>query len=219
MIASAKKESPRKSGVQVIGMQELTHLSNEEESLLRTCESVITEYLAAFFEVGSALTEIRDRGLYRAGFGSFEEYWGIGRHNAYRQIQGAAVMKHLLTMVNTPLPKSERQIRPLVGLGPELTCRIWELAVQNAKGKNLTGKMVEEAARSLGTCKNRGRNRDSWQQLVAPLLREALRQVEIGDRESVRDLLYKATLRLDVGGSRSIEVVPFAVEQESKVNA
>jgi hypothetical protein len=192
--------------------QRLARLSAEEDSLLQSCENVIAKHLAAFFEVGEALMKIRDGKLYRAEFKTFEEYcrkrWGMGRFNAYRQTQAAGVMKNLLTMVNTPLPESERQVRPLVGLKPEAAEQVWKTAVDQAAGTKVTGKLVEKVTKELATKKSgpsKIQRRESWQDLVEPLLKDALRQTQVGNRSAVEELLFKVTLRLQVGQRENVE--------------
>jgi hypothetical protein len=192
--------------------QGLTGLSPEESKLLDECEKVITKHFAAFFEVGSALLRIREGKLYRAESSTFEEYcrkrWGMGRFNAYRQMQAAGVMKNLLTMVNTPPPESERQVRPLVGMKPEAAGRVWKTAVQKAGGEKVTGEMVKEAARELNLKRevNKTRPRESWQDWIEPLLKEALAMTRAGNRDAVQELLYKAILRVEVGRSPESDV-------------
>lgn len=71
---------------------------------------------------------IRDRGLYREGFKTFEDYckgrWGIARSYASYLVSGAQIATNLLTGVNlcTPCeiqPVHEQQVRPLALLDPE----------------------------------------------------------------------------------------------------
>ena len=61
-------------------------------------EAIVEHGLASFVEVGNALMAIRDGELYREdGFDGFVEYleskpWGIGRTDAYQQINAAKVV-------------------------------------------------------------------------------------------------------------------------------
>lgn len=192
--------------------QTLTRLSTEESKLLDSCEKVISKHVTTFFEVGEALAKIRDGKLYRAEFKTFEEYcrkrWGMGRFNAYRQMQAAGVMQNLLTMVNTSMPENERQVRALVGLKPDVAGRVWKRSVANAAGQKVTGKLVDKVAKELDNSErttSRTHNRESWQDLVEPLLKVALKKTQEGDRDAVQDLLFKVTLRLEVGLPHSHE--------------
>ena len=69
-----------------------------------------------------ALMEIRDGRLYRAEFGTFEEYcqerWGWGRNYINKLIASAEVVENLGTIV-PKLPATERQARPLAPLPPD----------------------------------------------------------------------------------------------------
>ena len=73
--------------------------------------------IAAVFAV-----ELRDLKLYRAEFGTFEDYckerWGIAKRTAYQLMDAAEVVS---TMVDKgmPAPTNERQARPLSRLEPE----------------------------------------------------------------------------------------------------
>ena len=56
----------------------------------------------AFFEAGKALTELRDRRLYRSTHPTFEEYckerFGFERRHPYRLIEAAGVVDNLIKM-------------------------------------------------------------------------------------------------------------------------
>jgi hypothetical protein len=114
--------------------------SLEERRRLTANEAIIERGKNAFIEVGNALAEIRDQRLYRADFKSFAEYvdvkWGLGRSRAYQLIDASAVMKNLSTMVDTPPPGNERQVRELSHLAPGDQHKAWKSAVnQTDKGK------------------------------------------------------------------------------------
>ena len=87
--------------------------------------------MGTFVEVGNALKDIRDRRLYREGFGRFEDYcrteWDIDRTYAHRLIESAEVVE-VLSIGNKP--KTESQARPLTQLdAPENQVEAWERAV------------------------------------------------------------------------------------------
>src|SRR4051794_22622304 len=69
------------------------HLGGGEREDRARLEAVVDRGLAAFLEVGTALTEIRDRRLYRDTHDTFENYcrehWRIGASRA-RQLISAA---------------------------------------------------------------------------------------------------------------------------------
>ena len=76
--------------------------------------------LKTFIEVGRALTEIRDRRLYRESHGNVEAYcgerWKMSRPRAYELIYAAQVGEALSAVADTPAPKSERVARELAPL-------------------------------------------------------------------------------------------------------
>jgi phage N-6-adenine-methyltransferase len=114
---------------------------------LLECERVIERGLNTFVEVGAALLEIRDGGLYKAGYSSFEDYcherWGMSRPRAYQLIDAAETVGRLSTTVDI-LPTSERQSRPLVGLPPETQFQVWQQVVETAPEGKITGAFVQD---------------------------------------------------------------------------
>ena len=97
-------------------------LDATERTDLANCEEVIDKGLRTFVEVGTALLTIRDRRLYRAQHGTFEDYcqgrWGMSRPRAYQMIDAATVVGNLSTIVDK-FPTTESQARPLTQLPPE----------------------------------------------------------------------------------------------------
>ena len=117
----------------------------------------------AFFEAGKALTELRDRRLYRSTHKTFEEYcknrFGYTRIATSYKIAAATVMDNLLTngLQNAEIsqdglqifPTNERQVRPLVPLEPEVQREAWQAAVQEAGGKVPTGRIVKDVVQRI----------------------------------------------------------------------
>ncbi|BBD63048.1 hypothetical protein NIES2109_58980 (plasmid) [Nostoc sp. HK-01] len=117
----------------------------------------------AFFEAGKALAELRDRRLYRSTHKTFEEYcrdrFGYTRIAASYKIAAAAVMDNLLTngLQNSEIsqadlqvfPTNERQVRPLVALEPQQQQEAWQTAVQEAKGKVPSGRIVKDVVQRI----------------------------------------------------------------------
>lgn len=115
---------------------EFEPLNPLEYGILQECESVIGKGLATFIDVGTALIEIRDQRLYRAQYGTFEEYcherWSMNRNYANKLISASEVVANLGTRVPI-LPDNERQARPLAKLEPEQQRTAWEAAVASAE--------------------------------------------------------------------------------------
>lgn len=124
-------------------------LSPAEVTELKKLEQTIERGLQTFFEVGSALMDIRDKRLYRATHKTFEDYcnarWQFSRVHAHRLITAASVMQNLLPMGNI-LPETERQARALNGLTPEQQQAAWGQAVEQAEGSTPTAAQVAAAA-------------------------------------------------------------------------
>ncbi len=141
----------------------IEELSPDEERERHRLENKVE---MAFYEAGKALTQIRDRRLYRSTHKTFEQYckerFGMGRIAAHYKIAAAEVVENLLTngeqnennqnlLTNGEqiLPNSERQVRPLVNLQPEEQRQAWQQAVDLADGKIPTGKIVKGVVERL----------------------------------------------------------------------
>ncbi|MBD2364750.1 hypothetical protein H6G36_26860 [Anabaena minutissima FACHB-250] len=109
----------------------------------------------AFYEAGKALTELRDRRLYRSTHRTFEEYckdrFGYSRDAAYLKISATAVYENIQKFLPTigrqiPMPTNERQLRPLAKaeLEPNKQASVWEQAVDQAGGKVPSGRVVKD---------------------------------------------------------------------------
>jgi hypothetical protein len=112
----------------------------------------------AWLDNGRALREIQDRGLYKARYGTFDEYvqkrWDRERTWAYLLI-GASKTHDLIAenvdknpaLVNIQMPRNEGQIRPLTRLEPAEAVHVWcEVATANDRP---TQAKVEEAVRAF----------------------------------------------------------------------
>jgi hypothetical protein len=121
----------------------------------------------AFYLAGKALTELRDRKLYRSTHKTFEEYcrerFGFERRYPYRLMESTVVVDNLMKMcpnrthfqndldTSTPdssetqvLPINEYQLRPLIPLEPEVQREAWQQAVEAAGGKVPSGRVVKD---------------------------------------------------------------------------
>jgi hypothetical protein len=180
-------------------------LTLQEKLTLEHCEDVLKQHLSAFFEVGRALLEIRNKKLYRADFGTFEEYcetkWDMTKGHAYRLLHGAEVLTNLSPMGDF-LPQNERQVRPLTNLEPKVAAKAWKLAIEKASNGKLTSSIVKEAVAEVTKCRVsivRNAERESWQLNVKPLLARAIQALENRDKTTLRALLEKMILLVDIG--------------------
>ena len=124
-----------------------TPLTAEEKQRLSRLEKVIDAKLGDFFEVVSALMEIKINGLFRETHRNFNVYcqerWGFGRSYANKLI-GSAERIQLLPE-NQPKPANEFQIRPFLKLEPEEFPKKWQTIVDAAGAGKVTSRIVEEA--------------------------------------------------------------------------
>lgn len=125
-----------------------------EPERLAELERVIDTNLRAFYEVGYALREIKERALYKAqGFNTFDDYcvqrWDMHRAHAYRLIDSSNVVSNL-SPIGDILPERESQVRPLARLPPEQQREVWQKILQGAEDKaKITAKLVEDTVASV----------------------------------------------------------------------
>lgn len=128
------------------------NLTIQESQQLERCEVVIKQGLETFVEVGQALMTIRDKRLYRADFGTFDDYcrdrWGIARRTVYQYIDASSVVENVRHGAQSTLPVNERQARPLTKLEPEVQREAWAQVVEENKDnpESITAKKVAEVA-------------------------------------------------------------------------
>lgn len=119
----------------------LLDLETTIETGLETCERT-------FFEIGVALTEIRDGRLYKATHSSFDAYclarWGFTKSYAETLIRAAVIVKQLSRETSGPLPANASQVRALATLLPSNRVRAWEAALEAAEGKQPSSRAIAE---------------------------------------------------------------------------
>ncbi len=133
------KEDPARATITVTAV-EIPELTEQE---IRDRLHLERQVEKAFYLAGKALTELRDRKLYRSTHKTFEEYcrerFGFERRYPYRLIESTVVVDNLIKMcpnrthfqndldTSAPdssegqvLPINEYQLRPLIPLKPEV---------------------------------------------------------------------------------------------------
>lgn len=138
-------------------------LSDEEKQRRHHLERKVER---SFYEAGTALKELRDSRLYRDRWHNWNDYvadrFGWKANYAYKQIAAAEVVQGLIesyeelctkgtesvTLTGT-LPTSEKQVRPLTSLDPEVRATVWKNAVDKANGKVPTEALVKEAVKEF----------------------------------------------------------------------
>ena len=105
---------------------------------LQENESIIEKGLNTFYEVGNALTDIRDSKQYKETHQTFEDYcvdrWGIKKAYAYRLMSASDTVDNLSTIVDV-LPEAEGQAQQLSKAPPEQQAEVWTQA-QEETGKD-----------------------------------------------------------------------------------
>jgi hypothetical protein len=133
-----------------ITTQEQTALTSAEQQRLQQFETTIERGLQTFYEVGYALAEIREQRLYRAEYGTFEDYcrdrWQMSDSRARRLIYSSEVVDNVKSVPIGTLPTNEAQTRPLAKLPAEEQGPAWEEAVERSGGKP-TARHVEEVVK------------------------------------------------------------------------
>lgn len=133
----------------------LTEVENEE---LRIAEGRIRKGLKAFIEVGSALSLIKEKRLYRQSHRTFAAYlrerWGFNKAHGYRLINSAHFLEKISPIAekrNLPVPSNERQIRLLHRIkDTNKCCDILAEAKSIADGQALDYQHIVKALQALG---------------------------------------------------------------------
>ena len=142
LISTTKEGVSIDTTAKILTPQEQVHLTHHEER--------ISAGLKVFRQVAESLVAIRIGRLYRAKFGTFEQYcdvrWGMTARYARRILSAAEVIQGLENGANCShlvLPATESQARPLGLLPPEQQATAWAEAVATAPGGNVTAKHVQ----------------------------------------------------------------------------
>ncbi|MBG1259610.1 hypothetical protein [Nostoc commune] len=158
----SQQEDPGSATITVTAV-EVPELTEEEQRDRLHLERRVER---AFFEAGKALTELRDRRLYRSTHKTFEDYcrdrFGHSRQQSNYLIAAAGVYENLTTIGcqnvanenlttngSQILPTSERQVRPMTKLEPQEQQEVWLRAVELAGGKVPTGRIVKDAVQRI----------------------------------------------------------------------
>jgi len=121
---------------------------------LEQLEGVIQKNIGAFYEVGRALMEIRDKGLYRdvLGYDTFEAYckhrWDFNRAHAYRLMDSVKVINNV-SESETKQPINLEQTRPLSKLEPAQQRTAWQKAVETAPDGKVTAAHVSKVVKEI----------------------------------------------------------------------
>ena len=157
-----QQENPALATITVTAV-EVPELTEEEQRDRLHLERRVER---AFFEAGKALTELRDRRLYRSTHKTFEDYcrdrFAHSRQQSNYLIAAAGIYENLTTIgcqivenqnlitnATQILPTSERQVRSMTKLEPQEQWEVWQAAVQVAGGKVPTGRIVKDVVQKI----------------------------------------------------------------------
>lgn len=123
-------------------------ISLQESKRLNELESIIKLHGSAFIAVGDALTEIRDKKLYRSEYATFEAYckdvWGWSASRSRQLCTAASVAK---SVTNVTLP-NEGCARELATVPTEQRQEVLDKAAATGK---VTAKSIREAHQPIHT--------------------------------------------------------------------
>ena len=140
-------------------------MSKQELKELSINEEIIENGLRGFIDVGQALSEIRNRRLWRNNFDNFKEYlnerWGFGTSYASRLINGSEVAARLPDVIN------EGQAREMLKIPYTDKEKVLERAKTNANSalRSLTAEDIRIAAREPSVMTYRHTDEDAvWEE-------------------------------------------------------
>jgi hypothetical protein len=174
-------------------------------------DQVVRIGLDTFIEVGSALAEINQRNLWRAGghssWAAYCHAHGLTKIHANRLIKGSALATRLAEVKPTgftqsPIcPRSEWQIRPLHKLQhPEQQNTAWIRAAERAGGQPTEQEVLAEVSEIVGNKPASASPKPSRKQLILDAfsaLREAVRTDRPKEEIELRLAELERRLKLD----------------------
>ncbi len=196
---------------------EVKPLSAAEQKRKEQLEGIVIRGARTFIEVGHALTEIRDRELYREAFPTFKLYakhvFDIAESRAYQLMDAALVIDQVKNSTNCGvgdgniidmLPLNEAQVRPLVKLknNPGQLKAVWQAVVDNAPKGKVTAAHVNKVVKGyLGETTKAalrvGRERVCADDLLGAQFKEAFDALLL-EIEAAKESGYKTTSRENV---------------------
>jgi hypothetical protein len=123
---------------------------------LEELEAVIKRDLESFYEVGRALVEIREKGLYKikngGAYKTFKEYaketWDMSNRHAERLIAASGVIDNLRPCGRV-LPATEYHVRHLTKLTEDKQGAAWEMVLETAPDGKVTEALVYKIVKNM----------------------------------------------------------------------
>jgi hypothetical protein len=128
----------------------MNELTNIEQNRLDSLEDTISKGMKSFYAVGHALSEIREKRLYRSQYDTFEDYcrdrW---QFTASRGRQLMAAVEAIASLPESaPKPANASQASALAEIDEDIREDVWDAARSNAEseGRSVTARDIREAA-------------------------------------------------------------------------
>jgi hypothetical protein len=177
------------TGTSLPGQEHKSSLTIQETADFERLNALAKGGWKTFLEVGAALVEVRDRGLFRANYQSFSDYCklelGCSKAYAYSLMGSAEVHKQLSAIADFKIiPVNEAQCRALLPVAADKRPEVLKKAVVMAGEGPLTAKIVREAAVEFTTkpSKNTKAAQKSTLDMTAGLtLLDAIEELAEGD--------------------------------------
>jgi hypothetical protein len=125
-------------------LDDSTRLHQAEQQI----EQARSDIARSFLVIGRELRAIRDSGIYKTGYPTFDSYvvgrWGISRSRAYKLIDGAAVADLVSPVGDIPNERQARELVPLARENEQAAVEVWrDVCAENGNG--VTAAKVREA--------------------------------------------------------------------------
>lgn len=156
-------------------------MTQEELEQLKSCEKIICDGIDTFIEVGTNLAIVRDNGLYRGTYQSFESYI-IGRfkftkQRAYQLIAAAEYRNSLATRnPKALLIKSERATRELMKVPDDLVVNVLETVTADG---NATAERIIEVRNELVPKKEKTSIKAKAKKKMKPKIEAAIKGIGV----------------------------------------
>jgi len=137
-------------------------VTTSDHKRLDELEVVIEEGLETFIEVGTALKEIQEAGLFLVtGYDTFKAYcedrWGFDRKTGYQYINTSKAYWRIEEQASAnadtdlPLPQVQAHVRPLISKDEETQYAAWKRAVKKSQDSKsrITMSLVQEAVEEI----------------------------------------------------------------------
>lgn len=136
----------------------------EKRTKLADLERMFEARVKIFLKSGGILKEIRDSGLYKINYPTFEIYckerWNFSRQTAYNYIDAFDVIENLKSQnemstivdkIYISLPNNEAQIRELKKLPPDQQAEVWQETCKETNGSPTARAVKEKVEEKLNS--------------------------------------------------------------------